>query len=265
MPFAPVENGQLFYRVDGKPDLPALVLSNSLGTDHTMWDAQVALFAGKFRLVRYDSRGHGASTVIAGDYSMDMLGKDVLALLDRLGLATASFCGLSIGGMVGQWLGLNAADRITKLVLCNTAAKIGNEETWNARIEAVRKNGMRSISEATLQRWLTPAFQQREPATVARIKKILEATPAEGYACTCAAIRGADFRPAVRRIRSSTLVIAGTHDPATTPEDGQWLAAQISGAQYKEFATAHLSNVEAPQAFADAALKFLISVEARAI
>jgi 3-oxoadipate enol-lactonase len=259
MPFAPVEDGQLFYRVDGKPDLPVLVLSNSLGTDHTMWDAQVGAFTGKFRLVRYDSRGHGASTVISGDYTMNMLGKDVLSLLDHLGLKTARFCGLSIGGMVGQWLGLNAPDRVKKIVLCNTAAKIGNEETWNARIETVRKNGMRSISEATLQRWFTPAFQQREPATVARIPKILEATPAEGYASTCAAIRGADFRPDVRRIRTRTLIVAGTHDPATMPADGQWLAQQIPGAQYKEFNTAHLSNVEAPQAFSDAVLKFLVS------
>jgi len=259
MPFAPVENGQLFYRVDGKPDLPALVLTNSLGTDHTMWDAQVGAFTGKFQLLRYDSRGHGASTVIPGDYTMEMLGKDVLSLLDHLGLATASFCGLSIGGMVGQWLGLNAPDRVKKIVLCNTAAKIGSEETWNGRIETVRKNGMRSISEVTLQRWFTSGFQQREPATAARIRKILEAMAAEGYASTCAAIRAADFRPEVRRIRASTLIVAGTHDPATTPADGQWLAQQIPGAQYKEFNTAHLSNVEAPQAFSDAVLKFLVS------
>jgi 3-oxoadipate enol-lactonase len=259
MPFAPVENGQLHYRLDGSSNLPVLVLSNSLGTDHSMWDAQVAAFTEKFHLLRYDSRGHGASTVSAGDYTMEGLGKDVLALLDHLELATVSFCGLSVGGMVGQWLGLNAPERINKLILCSTAAKIGNEETWISRIEAVRKNGIRSMSDAILQRWFTPAFQQREPGTVARIRKMLEAAPAAGYVATCAALRAADFRPAVSRIRSKTLVTSGTHDAATPPADGRWLAEQIAGSQYKEFDAAHLSNIELPQPFSEAVLKFLIS------
>ena len=259
MPFAPFENGQLHYRLDGSPNLPVLVLSNSLGTDHSMWDAQVPAFTQKFHLLRYDSRGHGASTVSAGDYTMERLGKDVLALLDHLELATVSFCGLSVGGMVGQWLGLNAPERFNRLALCSTAAKIGNEETWNTRIEAVRKNGVRSISDAILQRWFTPAFQQREPGTVARVRKMLEAAPDAGYAATCAAIRAADFRPDVPRIRTKTLVTSGTHDVATPPADGRWLAEQIPGSQYKEFDAAHLSNIELPQPFSEAVLKFLVS------
>jgi 3-oxoadipate enol-lactonase len=259
MPFAPVENGQLHYRLDGSSNLPVLMLSNSLGTDHSMWDAQVPSFTQMFHLLRYDSRGHGASTVSAGDYTMERLGKDVLALLDHLELATFSFCGLSVGGMVGQWLGLNAPERFNKLVLCSTAAKIGNEETWNSRIEAVRKNGIRSMSDAILQRWFTPAFQQREPGTVARIRKMLEAAPAAGYVATCAALRAADFRPVVSRIRSKTLVTSGTHDAATPPADGRWLAQQIPGSQYEEFDAAHLSNIELPQPFSEAVLKFLIS------
>jgi 3-oxoadipate enol-lactonase len=259
MPFAPVKNGQLHYRLDGSSNLPVLVLSNSLGTDHSMWDAQVPSFTQKFHLLRYDSRGHGASTVSAGDYAMEGLGKDVLALLDHLELATVSFCGLSVGGMVGQWLGLNAPERFNKLVLCSTAAKIGNEETWNSRIEAVRKNGIRPMSDAILQRWFTPAFQQREPGAVNRVRTMLEAAPAAGYVATCAALRAADFRPVVSRIRSKTLVTSGTHDAATPPADGRWLAEQIPGSQYKEFDAAHLSNIELPQTFSEAVLKFLIS------
>jgi 3-oxoadipate enol-lactonase len=259
MPFAPVENGQLHYRLDGSPNLPVLVLSNSLGTDHSMWDAQAPAFTQKFHLLRYDSRGHGASTVSAGDYTIERLGKDVLALLDHLAIATVSFCGLSVGGMVGQWLGLNAPEHFNKLVLCSTAAKIGNEEIWNSRIEAVRKNGVRSISDAILQRWFTPAFQQREPGTVARVRKMLEAAPDAGYVATCAAIRDADFRPEVSRIRSKTLVTSGTYDAATPPTDGRWLAEQIPGSQYKEFDAAHLSNIELPKQFSEAVLKFLVS------
>jgi 3-oxoadipate enol-lactonase len=259
MLFAPVEDGQLHYRLDGIPNLPVLMLSNSLGTDHSMWDVQVPAFTQKFRLLRYDSRGHGASTVSPGDYTMERLGRDVLALLDHLGMATVSFCGLSVGGMVGQWLGLNAPERFNKFVLCSTAAKIGNEELWNSRIEAVRKNGVRSISDAILQRWFTPAFQQREPSTVARVRKMLEAAPDAGYVATCAAIRAADFRSDVSHIRSKTLVIAGTHDAATPPADGRRLAEQIPGSQYKELDAAHLSNIELPQPFSEAVLKFLFS------
>ncbi len=259
MPFAPAENGQLHYRLDGSPHLPVLVLSNSLGTDHSMWDAQVPSFAQKFHLLRYDSRGHGASSVSPGDYTMEGLAKDVLALLDHLELATVSFCGLSVGGMVGQWLGLNAPERFNKLVLCSTAAKIGNEESWNTRIEAVKKNGVRSISDAILQRWFTPAFQQREPGTAARVRKMLEEASDEGYVATCAAIRAADFRSDVPRIRSKTFVISGTHDVATPPADGRWLAKQVPGSQYKEFDAAHLSNIELPQPFSEAVLKFLVS------
>jgi 3-oxoadipate enol-lactonase len=161
--------------------------------------------------------------------------------------------------MVGQWLGLNAPERLNKLVLCSTAAKIGSEEIWNTRIEAVRKNGVRSISDAILQRWFTPAFLQREPGTVGRVRTMLEAASDQGYAATCAAIRAADFRPVASRVRSKTLVTSGTHDPATPPADGRWLAEQIPGSQYKEFDAAHLSNIELPQQFSEAVVKFLVS------
>ena len=258
MPFARVQGGQIHYRLDGKQELPVLVLSNSLGTDLSMWDAQAPAFTEHFRLLRYDSYGHGASTFAAGGFKIDKLGEDVVRLLDHLGIANISFCGLSVGGLVGQWLGLNAAKRLEKLMLCNTAAHIGTAEGWNARIDAVNNGGIASISKGILERWFTLPFHEREPKTVDRLRKILEATPPESYVATCAAIRDADLRGEVSKIRAKTLVIAGTQDKATPPEGGQYLAERIAGAKYVELDTAHLSNVESPQRFSEEVLKFLI-------
>ena len=259
MPFAPVEDGRLHYRLDGKQDLPVLVLSNSLGTDLSMWDAQVPAFTQHFRVLRYDSYGHGASTFSVRESKIDVLGRDVVGLLDHLGIATVSFCGLSVGGMVGQWLALHAGERLAKLVLCNTAAHIGTVESWNARIEAVRQGGIPSVSEAILERWFTAPFHQRQPGTVDRFRKMLEATPRESYLAACAAIRDADFRGEISRVRTKSLVIAGTQDKATPPEGGRFLAERILDSRYVELDTAHLSNVELAQRFSEEVLKFLVS------
>ena len=187
MPFAPLPDGQIHYRFDGQQDLPVLLLSHSLGADLSMWDAQVPAFTRHFRVLRYDSHGHGASTFVAGGYSMNSLGQSVVGLLDHLGIAAVSFCGLSVGGLIGQWLALNAANRVRKIVLCNTAARIGTADGWNARIDAINKDGLASLSTGILDRWFTPGFREREPRTVDRFRKILEATPAESYRSTCAA------------------------------------------------------------------------------
>lgn len=261
MPFAPADSGQIHYRLDGKQELPVLVLSNSLGTDLSMWDAQVSAFTQHFRVLRYDSYGHGASTFGVGGFAIDKLGQDVLRLLDHLEIATVSFCGLSVGGLVGQWLGLNAVKRVDKLALCNTAAKIGTAEGWNARIDAIHKGGIASISKEILERWFTRPFHDREPGTVDRFRKILETTMPESYAATCAAIRDADLRGEVSKIRAKTLVITGTQDRATPPEGGQYLAECIPRAKYVEFDTAHLSNVELPQRFSEEVLEFLAQAE----
>jgi 3-oxoadipate enol-lactonase len=258
MPFAPVEGGQIHYRLDGNQELPVLVLSNSLGTDLSMWDLQMPAFMEHFRVLRYDSYGHGASTFAAGGFGVDRLGQDVVRLLDHLGIATISFCGLSVGGLVGQWLGLNAAKRVGKLVLCNTAAHIGTAEGWNARIDAINKGGIPSISTGILERWFTPPFHAREAGTVDRFRKILEATPPESYVATCAAIRDADLRGEVSKIRAQTLVIAGTQDKATPPEGGRYLTERIAGSKYVELDTAHLSNVELSERFSEEVLKFLV-------
>jgi 3-oxoadipate enol-lactonase len=182
-----------------------------------------------------------------------------MALLDALDLDRVHFCGLSMGGMIGMWLGANAPERLNKLVLCNTAAKIGTSEVWNARIEAVRKNGMKSVASAVVERWFSPAFREKPPATVSSTLKMLEAANPEGYAACCAAIRDFDFREQLSRIRVPTLVIAGAHDPSTPPADGRFLADQIQGAQYAELDAAHLSNIEAQDRFNNEVAKFLNS------
>lgn len=259
MPFAPVEGAQLHYRFDGPQELPVLVLSNSLGTDLSMWDLQIPAFTQHFRVLRYDSYGHGASTFAGGGFRIDRLGEDVVRLLDHLGIANISFCGLSVGGLVGQCLGLHAAARLKKLVLCNTAAHIGTADGWNARIDAVKKGGLASISNSILERWFTPRFHDRDPATVNHFRQILESTPAQRYIATCEAIRDADLREEVSRIRIKTLVIAGTQDKATPPEGGCYLTERIGGSKYVELDTAHLSNVELPEQFSEEVLTFLLT------
>jgi len=260
MPVLKLADGDLNYRFDGPADKPVLVLSNSLGTDLGMWDAQIPAFAEHFRVLRYDTRGHGLSLVSPGPYSIEQLGRDLLALLDGLGIRKASFCGLSMGGLIGQWLGIHAGERLGKLVLCNTAAKIGSDEVWNSRIAIVQEGGsqaMRELRDASIVRWFTPAFVEAQPAQVQRITEMLAATAPEGYAANCAAVRDADFREEIGRIATPTLIVVGSEDPVTTPEHGRSLQERIPGAELAEFHAAHLSNVEAGDLFTKRVLAFL--------
>jgi 3-oxoadipate enol-lactonase len=244
MPSVPLQDVKINYALEGRSDAAVLVLSNSLGTNYSMWDPQMAEFLKKLRVLRYDTRGHGNSSITPGPYSIEQLGRDVLGLADSAGVKSFHFCGLSMGGMIGMWLAANAPERLSKLVLCNTAAKIGTAETWNARIEAIRKEGMKPVAAAVLERWFTPAFRERDRATVARTQKMLEEANPEGYAANCAAVRDFDFRERLGEIHKTTLVISGKHDPATTPADGRFLAERIAGARYAELNAAHLSNIE---------------------
>jgi len=250
---------RVHYQWSGLADKPVLVLSNSLGTDLNLWDGQISEFSKHFHILRYDSRGHGLSSAPKGPYSIEQLSRDLVALLDGLGVESCCFCGLSIGGMIGQWLGVNARSRVRKLVLCNTAAKIGTAESWNARIDAVLEKGMEAVSSDILNRWYTPAFRTNTPEIIARSRRMLEGADLAGYVACCAAIRDADQRDAVRRINVPTLIVAGTHDRATTPAEGRSLAESIAGAQYVELNSSHLSNVEAEEAFTSAVLEFLQS------
>jgi 3-oxoadipate enol-lactonase len=244
MPYHKVGEAQIHYALEGQSELPSLVFSNSLGTNFSMWDPQALELGKQLRILRYDSRGHGLSSSTPGPYAIEQLSKDVLSLLDALQLKRVNFCGLSMGGMIGMWLGTHAPERLNKLALCNTGARIGNADGWNTRIETVRKTGMKSVASAVLDRWFTPAFRAKAPATISNTQKMLEAVDAEGYASCCAAVRDFDFRTELSKIRVPTLVIAGTHDPATPPADGRFIADHVPGAKYVELNAAHLSNIE---------------------
>lgn len=248
---------RLFHRFDGPENAPVLLLSNSLGTTHAMWDGQLEAFARDFRVLRYDTRGHGASEVTPGPYDITLLAGDLLGLLDDLGIERVSLCGLSIGGMTATWIAAHAPERIERLVLCNTSALMGGLDTWNARIDAVRRDGMTAVTEAVLERWFTAGFRAAQPQAVDRIRRMLLATPATGYAACCAAVRDMDHRALLARIRTPTLVVAGTHDPATPLAHSQVIVAGVAGARLVELDCAHLSNIEAEPEFNAAVLEFL--------
>jgi 3-oxoadipate enol-lactonase len=255
-----VLNARLFYRLEGRRDLPALVLSHSLGCDHSMWEPQMPSLLDHFQVLRYDTRGHGASDVPAGGYTLDQLGQDVVGLADRLDLKMFAFCGISMGGAVGQWLALNAPQRLTKLVLANTAPKFGTAEIWNARIKAVQEGGMQAIVEAIMQRFFSPDKQESTWAQSTRA--VLLGTDPQGYAACCAALRDADARISLSKISAPTLVIGGDEDPSTPWEgNGAILARDIPNAKALHLQTAHLSNLEQPEAFTTAVLDFLLAAK----
>jgi 3-oxoadipate enol-lactonase len=257
MPFAEVNGARIHYRFDGPEKAPVLVLCNSLGTDLTMWEPQIPALTRRLRVLRYDRRGHAASSVTPGPYTIEQLGRDALGLLDALGLDRVRYCGLSLGGMTGMWLGTHAGDRIEELVLCNTAAQVGSPDPWNARIEAVRKGGMSAIESGVLARWFTPQFLEKPTPMLGKMREVLLQLSPEGYVACCAAVRDMDQRESIARITAPTMVIAGTHDAATPPAAGQFIAKQIPGARYVELDAAHISNVEAADRFTESVLGFV--------
>jgi len=257
MAFSEIEGLRIHYEIAGASSLPVLLFSHCLGADLSIWGPQLPDLTAEFRVVRYDTLGHGQSAVPRGPYTIEKLGRQALALLDTLEIERASFCGISMGGLIGQWLALHAPDRIQKLILVDTAARIGNLEGWNSRIEDVLKDGIIPIIPGALQRWFTSGFHAENPEIITMTKAMLEAVSTEGYTNCCVAIRDADFRGDIHSIGIPTLVITGQHDPVTPPEDGRYLAENISGAKYIELAAAHLSNVEAASDFNSALLAFL--------
>jgi len=236
-------------RVDGPARAPVLVLSNSLGTNLSMWEEQLSALTQRFRVLRYDTRGHGASSVTPGPYTVAQFGGDVLGLLDALKIDRVHFCGLSLGGMIGMWLAVNAPARIDRLVLANTAPQIGPPEVWNTRIENVRKGGLEAIADTVIERWFTRGFREREAEKIARTRAMLVATSPQGYIASCAAVRDMNQRESIRAIRHPTLVIAGTHDVVTSPTEGRKMTEAIAGARYVELDAAHISNIEAAARF----------------
>jgi 3-oxoadipate enol-lactonase len=237
----------LHSETTGPADAPVLVLGHSLGTSLSMWDGQLAL-AERLRLVRHDHRGHGRSPVPPAPYDIADLGRDVLALLDALELERVSYCGLSIGGMVGIWLGANAPERIDRLVLICTSAHAPPASAWADRAAAVREAGsVEVVADAVVARWLTPAYAERHPALVAELRAMLVATDPEGYAASCGALERMDLRDQLSRITAPTLVISGAQDEALPPDQQRLIADAIPGARLESIdPAAHIAAVEQP-------------------
>ena len=255
---------ELHRVLEGPEDAPVLVMANSLGTTLEMWDDQAHALGEHFRLLRYDHRGHGGSSVPPGPYEIEDLGRDALAMLDGLGIERFSFCGLSIGGMVGMWLASEVPERVEGLVLCCTSALLGPRELWDERIAVARSEGMDALVDGVIERWFTPDFFSRHPRAVEKAARMLRETDPEGYAGCCAAIRDMDLRDRLPSIKSPTLVISGSEDPATPPEHGEFISESIPGAAFEVVPDAsHLANIERPEIVTRAILDHLQPVAGR--
>jgi 3-oxoadipate enol-lactonase len=235
-----------------------IAFSGSLGTDLTMWEAQADPLGARFRVLRYDMRGHGGSPVPPGPYSMADLGADLLALLDRLGIERVLLCGLSIGGMISMWAAAHAPERVERLVLCCTSARLGPPEPWYERAGTVREQGVGAIADSVLERWFTPRFRAARSDVVERIRAVLSGTPREGYAGCCEAIARMDLRGDLPSITAPTLVIAADEDPSTPPEHGRLVAGRIPGARFELVSNArHLVSIERAELVTALILRFV--------
>lgn len=255
--YADADGAELYVRCDGDPLLPPLLLCNSLGTDTTMWEPQMEQLAEHFLVIRYDYRGHGRSDVTPGPYTLDRLGLDALAVLDAVGAQRARICGVSLGGMMAQWLAINTPGRVEGLVIANTGSYIGGPEQVRPRVEAVKRDGVASIVDSIIPRWFTPGFIARHPRVVQRTRRVFCAVPDEGYAGCCAALGDLDFRDRLGDIGVRTIVIGGEHDPAVPEGAAASMSDAIPDAELLMLDAAHLSNVEQPEAFAGAVLSLL--------
>lgn len=249
MAFLELPRHRLRYVVEGPADAPWLTFCNSLGTDLHMWEPQARAFSGRFRVLRYDRRGHGLSSTPPGLYTVDDLGADVLALWNHLGIERSHFCGLSIGGLTGQWLGVHAGERLLSLTVAATAAKIGSLESWRARIDQVRDAGLEPLLEGTRERWFSTAFAQTHAQQVEDILQRFLTTSAEGYAGCCNAVGHADFRDRLADIRVPMLAIAGDQDPVCPPADLQAIATGVAQGRYASVPGRHICNLESVDAF----------------
>lgn len=250
------EGWRMAYEV-GDGDHPPLILCHALGADRTMWDPLAEHLETERRLITFDHRGHGESAAPAAPYAMTELGGDVISLADHLGLQRFDFCGISMGGQVGLWVAIHHPQRVRRLALANTGAKIGTDTAWEERIATVRDGGMGSIAPAVVERFFSDRWRARHPEQTQAALEVLLSIDPEGYVGCCAAIRDADLTESVSSIQSPTLLIGGHHDVSTPPEAQEWLAANIPDADLKLLDAAHLSSVERPAEFASALRSFL--------
>ena len=249
------------YRVDGASDAPAIVFSNSLGTDHRLWDRQMPAVEDRFRVVRYEACGHGVSDLLSGTVTIERLGMGLVALLDHLDIERTVVCGCSLGGVIALWLAVNRPERLTGIVLANTGAKVGTTESWDARIAAVRAGGTVAVRDQVVGRFLTPEFRARDPEATALIAGMIEATNRDGYVAACEALRTVDLREDAKRVRMPVLIVGSERDQSTPPALSHELHASIEGSELVMIAdAAHLSNVEQPAVFNAALLNFVARI-----
>lgn len=246
------------YKLTGTPNSPVLALSNSLGTNMGMWEELIPNLLPYFRVLQYDTRGHGGSEITDDTYTIDLLGNDFIALMDKLQIDKVYFCGLSMGGLIGQWLGIHHPERLLKLILSNTDSKIGTVENWNDRIKTIKNEGMKAIVEGTMERWFTTDFRKNNPTRITEIKSDFTKNSIVGYANSCAAVRDADFRNDSHKITTETLVITGTEDTVTNVEQAELLADSIPNASLKVLAACHLSSTELPETFTQVLIDFIV-------
>lgn len=246
------------YKIQGTPNSPVLMFSNSLGATMAMWDELVPHLLPYFRVLQYDTRGHGLSEQTPGEYNVAMLGQDVIDLLDDLKLEKVYFCGLSMGGLIGQWLGIHHPERLHKLVISNTDSKIGTAEGWNDRIKTISQQGMSSIVEGTMVKWFTDAFRENNPSRVAEMTSLFLNNNPAGYTACCAVVRDADFRDNLNTISVETLIITGNEDEVTNVEQAEKMQQEIPNAQLKVFQARHLPSTELPKQYAACVIDFLV-------
>lgn len=257
MPFAAVNNVVHYYTIEGAESAPTLVFSNSLGSDHRIWDPVLPYLRDQFRIIRYDQRGHGLSDAIPAPYAISDLVDDLAGLLDYLNIENALVCGLSVGGMIAQGFGATCPQRARAVVLCDTAMQIGPRGLWDERIAVIQKGGISALTDPIMERWFTRAFREGRATEFSGYINMLERTPVEGYIGTCCAIRDADLREAAAAIRRPTLVLCGDQDLATPPDLARQLTEAVTGARFALIeGAAHISCVEQPESFSRLVIDF---------
>ena len=254
---------RLFYELSGNLQGEILVFGNSLGSNLHMWDKVLPWFESRYRVVRFDMRGHGRSSVPKGPCSIEELGCDVLRLLDSIGIEAMNFCGLSLGGMVAMWLGIHAPQRVRRLVMANAGARIGTPEMWDERVATVARSGMEGLAATTLTRWFTAGYRVEHADEMEMIRTMISSTNPEGYSACCGALRDTDLTREMQNISAPCLVVSGKYDPATPPSDGRAIHQQMRNSKYVELEASHLSAWERAEEFGSEVVAFLQTAEVR--
>jgi 3-oxoadipate enol-lactonase len=253
-------SNRLHYLAEGPPDAPPILLLHSLGVTLDLWAVQVEQWSQRFRILRYDMRGHGQSAVPPGEYSVQDLGEDAIRILDAEGIGRALVCGISIGGLTTMWLGVNRPDRVSGAIVANTSARVGTRERWVERIATIQAEGLTPIAAMATTNWFTPAFRERRPDVVAQFHHAIMSTDLQGYVSCCAALRDADLRDDLARFGPRALVIAGAEDVTATVNDAELIASRIPGATLVTLPGAHLTNVESAAEFCGEAESFFTAI-----